>query len=85
LIKESFLVDENGSKVDGDAFSADVVKSAFAKKTPVFVANIEVRTSTSWLYMVQAFGDHFGDICLLMKDKTHLWRRLSVIRVKLRV
>jgi Na+-transporting NADH:ubiquinone oxidoreductase subunit C len=40
LIKEAFLVNDNGEKVDGDAFAADVVKSATDHKYPVFVANI---------------------------------------------
>ncbi|WP_106827747.1 NADH:ubiquinone reductase (Na(+)-transporting) subunit C [Parabacteroides pacaensis] len=45
LIKEAFLVDENGQKIDGDAFSANVVE-AFAHHTglPVFVADIDGQT-----------------------------------------
>jgi Na+-transporting NADH:ubiquinone oxidoreductase subunit C len=35
LIKESFLVDENGKKVEGDAFSAK------PEQHPVFVANVD--------------------------------------------
>ena len=54
MIKESFLVDENGSKVDGDAFSADVVKS-FAKKTfPVFVATVDGQTK--YIFCLQGTG-----------------------------
>lgn len=44
MINESFLVDENGSKVDGDAFSADVVKSFASKTYPVFVATVDGQT-----------------------------------------
>jgi Na+-transporting NADH:ubiquinone oxidoreductase subunit C len=41
LIEDSFLVDEQGAKVEGDAFAADVVK-AFEKHTyPVFVARVD--------------------------------------------
>lgn len=40
LIKEAFLVNDNGEKIDGDAFAADVVKAAAGHKYPVFVANI---------------------------------------------
>ncbi|MBP7919813.1 MAG: NADH:ubiquinone reductase (Na(+)-transporting) subunit C [Parabacteroides sp.] len=45
LIKESYLVDENGKQVEGDAFSTDYVK-AFASKEalPVFVASIDGET-----------------------------------------
>lgn len=38
LIKESFLVNENGEKMDGDAFSAT------PEQHPVFVANIDGQT-----------------------------------------
>ncbi len=41
LIKEAFLVNEAGEKVEGDAFAADVVKSASENKYPVFVALID--------------------------------------------
>ena len=41
LIKEAFLVDNNGQRVEGDAFAADAVKSFAEHKYPVFVANID--------------------------------------------
>lgn len=41
LIKEAFLVNENGEKVEGDAFAADVVKAAAEHQYPVFVANVD--------------------------------------------
>lgn len=44
VIKDAFLVDENGKKVEGDAFASDVVKSFAAKKYPVFVADINGQT-----------------------------------------
>lgn len=44
LIKEAFLVNENGQKVEGDAFNADVVKSASEHIYPVFVADIDGQT-----------------------------------------
>lgn len=41
LIKESFLVNSQGQKVDGDAFTADASKM-FAENTfPVYIANID--------------------------------------------
>jgi Na+-transporting NADH:ubiquinone oxidoreductase subunit C len=44
LIEESFLVNESGERVEGDAFASDVVK-AFAQKTyPVFVARVDGQT-----------------------------------------
>ncbi|MDH6533488.1 NADH:ubiquinone reductase (Na(+)-transporting) subunit C [Parabacteroides sp. 52] len=44
LIKESFLVDAKGQKVEGEAFSADVVKAFAENKYPVFVANVDGQT-----------------------------------------
>lgn len=44
LIKEAFLVNDQGQKVEGDAFAADVTKSFAANKYPVFVANVEGQT-----------------------------------------
>jgi Na+-transporting NADH:ubiquinone oxidoreductase subunit C len=43
LIKEAFLVNEKGEKVEGDAFAVDVVKAFAAKTYPVFVADIDGR------------------------------------------
>ena len=40
LIKESFLVNEKGQKVDGDAFAADASKMYSENSYPVFVANM---------------------------------------------
>lgn len=42
LIKESYLVDANGQKIDGDAFTTNIVE-AFANHSglPVFVASID--------------------------------------------
>ncbi len=44
LIKESFLINDKGEKVDGDAFSADVVKAFAENLYPVFVANVDGKT-----------------------------------------
>lgn len=44
LIKEAFLVNDNGEKVEGDAFSVDVVKAADEHKYPVFIANVDGKT-----------------------------------------
>ena len=41
LIKESFLVNDKGEKVEGDAFAADVVKAAAEHQYPVFVATVD--------------------------------------------
>lgn len=40
LIKEAFLVNDKGEKVEGDAFAADAVKAFAGKTYPVFVANV---------------------------------------------
>ncbi len=44
LIKESFFIDENGQKVEGDAFTSDVLKAFRAGKYPVFIANVDGQT-----------------------------------------
>ncbi len=44
LIKDAFLVDDKGQKVEGDAFAADVVKSFAQKQYPVFVATVDGQT-----------------------------------------
>jgi Na+-transporting NADH:ubiquinone oxidoreductase subunit C len=41
LIKEAFLVNEKGERVEGDAFAVDVVKAFAAETYPVFVANVD--------------------------------------------
>ncbi|MDR2497968.1 MAG: FMN-binding protein [Tannerellaceae bacterium] len=44
LIKEAFLISEQGERTEGDAFAEDVVK-AFARKVyPVFVASVDGQT-----------------------------------------
>ena len=35
------MVNENGEKVEGDAFATDVVKAAAEHQYPVFVANVD--------------------------------------------
>lgn len=44
LIKEAFLVNENGEKVEGNAFTVDVVKAADEHTYPVFVADVNGQT-----------------------------------------
>lgn len=44
LIKEAFMVNQDGQKVEGDAFSADVVKAAAKHEYPVFVASVDGQT-----------------------------------------
>lgn len=52
LIKEAFLVDGKGQKVEGDAFAADASKM-FAENTyPVFVANVDGQTK----YIMAMYG-----------------------------
>lgn len=52
LIKESFLVNSQGQKVDGDAFTADASKM-FAENTfPVYVANIDAQMK----YIMAMYG-----------------------------
>lgn len=41
LIKEAYLVNANGEKVEGDAFAADASKSFAEHKYPVFVAQVD--------------------------------------------
>ena len=64
LIKEAFLVNENGEKVEGDAFAADVVKAAAEHQYPVFVANVDGQPKYIMLCMVPVCGDRCGDIFL---------------------
>lgn len=65
LIKDAFLVDDQGKKVDGDAFAADVVKSFAAHKHPVFVANIQGQTKYIMaLYGAGLWGPIWGYISL---------------------
>ena len=44
LIKEAFLVDADGNRVDGDAFSDDVKKQFARGVFPVFVATVDGQT-----------------------------------------
>jgi Na+-transporting NADH:ubiquinone oxidoreductase subunit C len=44
LIEDSFLINEQGEKTEGDAFASDVVKAFAGKTYPVFVARIEGET-----------------------------------------
>jgi Na+-transporting NADH:ubiquinone oxidoreductase subunit C len=52
LIKESFLVNEQGRKVEGDAFSCDAAKMFAENKYPVFVANVDGKTK----YILAMYG-----------------------------
>ncbi|MDR2913582.1 MAG: NADH:ubiquinone reductase (Na(+)-transporting) subunit C [Tannerella sp.] len=52
LIKESFLVNEKGQKVEGDAFSIDASKMVVENKYPVFVATVDGKTK----YIMAMYG-----------------------------
>jgi Na+-transporting NADH:ubiquinone oxidoreductase subunit C len=52
LIKESFLVNEKGQKVEGDAFAVDASKMVAENKYPVFVANVDGKTK----YIMAMYG-----------------------------
>ncbi|MDF9829531.1 NADH:ubiquinone reductase (Na(+)-transporting) subunit C [Parabacteroides sp. PF5-6] len=52
LIKEAFLVNAQGQKVEGDAFAADPVKSFAENLYPVFVANVDGQTK----YIMALYG-----------------------------
>ena len=52
LIKESFLVNDKGQKVTGDAFSADASKMYSENAYPVYVANISGQTK----YIMALYG-----------------------------
>jgi Na+-transporting NADH:ubiquinone oxidoreductase subunit C len=52
LIKESFLVNDKGQKVDGDAFAADASKMEAENTYPVFVANVDGQTK----YILAMYG-----------------------------
>ena len=52
LIKESFLVDSKGQKVDGDAFVTDASKMFAENKYPVFIANVDGQTK----YIMAMYG-----------------------------
>ena len=59
LIKEAFLVNENGEKVEGDAFATDVVKAAAEHQYPVSVR--ECRWSTE-IYHGFAWSRSLGSV-----------------------
>jgi len=52
LIKESFLVNDKGQKVDGDAFAADASKMYSENAYPVFIANVGGKT----VYIMALYG-----------------------------
>jgi len=52
LISESFLVNEKGLRVEGDAFSIDATKMFEEKKYPVYIANINGKTK----YILAMYG-----------------------------
>ena len=52
LIKESFVVNEKGQKVDGDAFSVEASKMKDQKTFPVFVADVNGKSK----YIMAVYG-----------------------------
>jgi NADH:ubiquinone oxidoreductase, Na(+)-translocating, C subunit len=52
LIKESFLVNDKGQKVEGDAFAADASKMYSENAYPVFIANVGGKT----VYIMALYG-----------------------------
>lgn len=52
LIKESFLINEKGQRVDGDAFNVDAANMIAENKYPVFVANVNGKTK----YILAMYG-----------------------------
>ena len=44
LIKDAFLISQQGERIDGDAFAEDVVKAFGRKAYPVFVAEVDRQT-----------------------------------------
>ncbi|HCC52278.1 MAG TPA: NADH:ubiquinone reductase (Na(+)-transporting) subunit C [Porphyromonadaceae bacterium] len=52
LIKESFLVDNKGRQVEGDAFAVDASKMFAEDKYPVFVAHVDGQTK----YILAMYG-----------------------------
>ena len=52
LITESFVVNEKGQKIDGDAFSIEASKMIDQKTFPVFIANINGQKK----YVMTAYG-----------------------------
>ncbi|MDL2265979.1 NADH:ubiquinone reductase (Na(+)-transporting) subunit C [Parabacteroides sp. OttesenSCG-928-G07] len=65
LIEDAFLVNENGQKVDGDAFAADAAKMFNEKKYPVFIAKVDGQTKYIMaLYGAGLWGPLWGYIAL---------------------
>jgi len=65
LIKESFLVNDKGRKVEGDAFDADASKMYSENAYPVFVASIGGQTKYIMaLYGTGLWGPIWGYIAL---------------------
>jgi Na+-transporting NADH:ubiquinone oxidoreductase subunit C len=65
LIRESFLINDKGEKVDGDAFAADAAKMFDNNAFPVFVANIDGRTKyVMAMYGAGLWGPIWGYISL---------------------
>lgn len=65
LIQDAFLVNENGQKVDGDAFAADAAKMFNEKKYPVFIANVDGQTKYIMaLYGAGLWGPLWGYVAL---------------------
>jgi Na+-transporting NADH:ubiquinone oxidoreductase subunit C len=65
LIEDAFLVNENGQKVDGDAFAADAAKMFKEKKYPVFIAKVDGQTKYIMaLYGAGLWGPLWGYIAL---------------------
>ncbi|MDR2469698.1 MAG: NADH:ubiquinone reductase (Na(+)-transporting) subunit C [Tannerella sp.] len=52
LIKEAFLVNRQGERVEGDAFAADASKATAGDAYPVFVANVKGETK----YILALYG-----------------------------
>lgn len=52
LIKESFLVNDKGQKIDGDAFSMEASKMFAENKYPVFVATVDGQSK----YIMTMYG-----------------------------
>ena len=65
LIKESFLINVKGQKVEGDAFAEDISKMFSENSFPVFVANIEGRNKYIMaMYGAGLWGPIWGYIAL---------------------
>jgi Na+-transporting NADH:ubiquinone oxidoreductase subunit C len=54
LIKDAYLVNDTGEKLEGDAFAADVAKSFAAHEYPVFIATVD--GATKYIMAMQGSG-----------------------------